>query len=50
MERERALDSFCRDRGIYLPAPLSDGSAQDLYFMIGVFVVLLQLARMWARL
>lgn len=50
LEQERALDSYFRDRGIYLPEPLSERSAQDLYFCIGIFISLFQLAKIWILL
>jgi hypothetical protein len=50
VEQERALDSYFRDRGIYLPDPLSERSAQNLYFCIGIFVSLFQLAKIWVLL
>lgn len=50
MKRERALDAYFRQRGIYLPAPLSDTTAQNLYFCIGIFVALFQAARIWLLL
>ncbi len=50
MEQERALDAYFRDRGIYLPAPLSDGAAQSLYFLIGIFVALFEAAKIWFSL
>ncbi len=49
-EQERALDAYFRDRGIYLPAPLSDTTAQNLYFLIGIFVALCEAARIWFSL
>ena len=50
MEQERALVSYLRDRGIHLPAPISEASAQNLYFFVGIFVVLFQVARIWMQL
>ncbi len=47
MEQERALVDYFRHRGIHLPAPLSDAAAQDLYFCLGIFVTLFQVARIW---
>ena len=47
MEQERALDAYFRRRGVYLPEPLSDVSAQNLYFCLGIFVALFQIARIW---
>ena len=58
MEQERALDAYLRSRGMrfpnYLrsrgmrfPKPLSDTSAQNLYFLIGIFICLLQAGRIW---
>jgi hypothetical protein len=50
MEQERALDSYFRDRGIHLPEPLTERSAQDIYFCLGIFVSLFQLAKIWMLL
>ena len=47
MERERAIDDFFRSRGFCLPAPLSDAAAQNLYFSVGIFICLLQAARLF---
>jgi hypothetical protein len=47
MEQERALDAYFRERGLHLPAPLSDVSAQNLYSCLGIFVALFQIARIW---
>lgn len=50
MEQERALDTYFRAQGVYLPAPLSDSAAQDLYFFVGVFICLVTAARIWMEL
>jgi hypothetical protein len=50
LEQERATDSYFRDRGIHLPEPLSEVSAQNLYFGIGIFVALFQIVRIWMLL
>jgi hypothetical protein len=47
MEQERVLDAYLRSRGIHFPQPLSDASAQNLYFLIGIFICLLQAGRIW---
>lgn len=47
MKQERALDSFFRQRGVYFPAPPSDSTAQNLYFLIGVFICLFEAGRIW---
>ena len=47
MEQERALDTYLRRRGVNLPAPLGDSAAQNLYFAIGVFICVVQAARIW---
>jgi hypothetical protein len=47
MEQERALDACLRSRGLNFPAPLSDSAAQTLYFLIGIFICLLQAGRIW---
>ena len=47
MQHERALDGYFRSRGIYLPAPPSDATAQTLYFTIGIFICLIEAGRIW---
>ena len=47
MQRERALDSYFRQRGIRLPAPPSENTAQNLYFGIGIGICLLEAGRIW---
>ena len=47
MQQERALDLYFRRRGVRLPAPPSDTTAQDIYFLIGIFICLLEALRIW---
>jgi hypothetical protein len=47
MRQERALDSYFRQRGISLPAPPSDHTAENLYFFIGIFICLAEATRIW---
>jgi len=47
MQQERALDSYFRRRGVYLPAPPSDNTALNLYFLIGIFICLFEAGRIW---
>jgi hypothetical protein len=47
MRQERALDSYFRHRGILLPAPPSDQTAENLYFLIGIIICLVEAARIW---
>jgi uncharacterized membrane protein (DUF485 family) len=47
MEHERVLVIAFRQRGI--PAPvLTASAARNLYFGLGIFVILLEMARIWA--
>jgi hypothetical protein len=50
MQQERALDSYFRSRGVYLPAPPTDDTAQNLYFIIGIFICLFEAGRIWLSL
>ncbi len=50
MEQERVLDTRLRGRGVHLPAPLSDSTAQNLYFCIGILVAVVQTVRIWLSL
>ena len=46
MERERVLVIAFRQRGI--PAPvLTTETARNIYFWLGMFIVLLEMARIW---
>jgi hypothetical protein len=47
MQQERALDGYFRSRGVQLPAPPSDATAQNLYFVIGIFIALMEAGRIW---
>ena len=47
MQQERALDGYFRSRGVQLPAPPSDTTAQNLYFVIGIFISLIEAGRIW---
>jgi hypothetical protein len=47
MQQERALDFYFRSRGVNLPAPLTDATAQTLYFTIGIFICLFEAGRIW---
>jgi len=47
MQQERALDTYFRRRGVYLPEPPSDTTAQNLYFLIGIFICLFEAGRIW---
>jgi hypothetical protein len=47
MQHERALDGYFRSRGVQLPAPPSDATAQNLYFVIGIFIALIEAGRIW---
>lgn len=47
MQQERALDGYFRSRGVHLPVPPSDTTAQNLYFVIGIFICLIEAGRIW---
>jgi hypothetical protein len=47
MRQERTLDGYFRSRGVQLPAPPSDSTAQNLYFVIGIFICLIEAGRIW---
>ncbi len=50
MERERELVVLVRQRGIPLPAALSTETARNVYFGLGAFVALFEVARIWMLL
>ncbi len=45
MERERSLVLTFRERGVPLPAAMATETARNLYFGVGIFVVLVELLR-----
>lgn len=47
MHHERELDMFFRQRGFRFPAPPSDAMAQNLYFVIGIFICLFEAGKIW---
>jgi hypothetical protein len=47
MERERSLVLTMRERGVPLPAVMSTETARNLYFGVGIFVVLVELLRIY---
>lgn len=47
MERERSLVLTFRSRGVPVPAALSTETARNLYFGVGIFVVLVELTRLY---
>ena len=49
LERERVLISAFRQRGIPVPM-LSRQAAYNIYFSLGIFVVVLEMGRIWAML
>jgi hypothetical protein len=50
MREERVLDSYFRQRGIFFLAPLSDSTAANLYFLIGIILCLAESATIWIGL
>jgi hypothetical protein len=50
LTREHALDSFFRSRGVHLPSPPSQATAQNLYFGLGIFISLFSIASIWTTL
>lgn len=47
MRHERTLDCFFRSRGVNFPPPPSDATAQNIYFVVGVFICLLEVSKIW---
>jgi hypothetical protein len=47
MRQERAIDTYFRQRGVSLPTPPSDNTAENLYFFIGIFICLAEAIRIW---
>ena len=50
MERERALVVVFRQRGVPVPAPPTTETARNIYFMLGMVVVGIEMIRIWALL
>jgi hypothetical protein len=47
LTQDRALDSYFRSRGVWLPPPLSDAAANNLFFWIGILASVGQAAKIW---
>ncbi len=47
MERERALVVLVRERGLPFPAAPTTETARNIYFGLGAFVAVFELARIW---
>jgi len=47
LERERSLVLAMRMRGLPLPAAMSVTTARNLYFGVGIFVVMVELLRIY---
>jgi hypothetical protein len=47
LDRERSLVLNFRQRGLMLPLALSTETAYNLYFGIGIFIVLVELLRLY---
>jgi hypothetical protein len=50
LRQERALDMLFRSRGLRLPPPPSESTAHNIYFVLGISLSLVQLARIWLTL
>jgi hypothetical protein len=47
IERERALVVLVRQRGLPIPAAPTTETARSIYFGLGAFVALFEIARIW---
>jgi len=47
LDRERSLVLVARQHGLPLPAAMSTETARNLYFGVGIFVVLVELLRIY---
>ena len=47
VEQDRALVAMARNRGVSLPQAPTKEFARNLYFCIGIFVAMYELARIW---
>ena len=46
-DRERSLVLSFRERGMTLPAALATEAARNLYFSIGIFIVIVEMLRIY---
>lgn len=49
LEKEKLLVAMFHQRGLLLPSPPTTATAQNLYFGLGIFVVLFELAHIWLK-
>jgi hypothetical protein len=47
MRYERTLDNFFRSHGMNFPPPPSDATAQNIYFVVGIFICVLEAGKIW---
>ncbi len=47
LEQERALVTLFRERGLPLPAAPSTEASRNIYFLLGAFVAVFQIVRIW---
>lgn len=50
MHHERMLVGLIRSRGVMIPDTPSAEAARNIYFGIGVFIMLFEMARIWMTL
>jgi hypothetical protein len=50
LEKERLLVAIFHQRGLRLPPPPTPHTAYNIYFGLGIFVVLFEMAHLWLRL
>ncbi len=47
LEQERSLVALFRDRGVPFPAAPSTEASRNIYFLLGTFVAIFQIVRIW---
>ena len=50
LEQERVLVVLLRQRGLGAPGSLTQRSARNIYFMLGIFIATVQIVRIWLLL
>jgi hypothetical protein len=50
LERDRQLVVLFRQRGVPLPQAPTTETGRDIYFVIGTFIILYEIARIWMML
>ncbi len=50
MQHERALIVLLRQRGVGVPAPPTTETARNIYFLLGISIMVIEMVRVWMLL